>query len=92
MTTGSSFKVTSALFFNFPPSSVLGQQLPAHQDPGRLLLLRLGAARAEPRPRQELRRDGTGHDRRDLVSRRREGYSAFSGMAHFERVKNHLSK
>ena len=79
--------------FHSPISLPLGQQLPAHQDPWGLLLLRLGPARAQPRPRQELRRDGPGHDRRHLVSRRgsmdgrkeRWGISALGGMAPFSK-------
>ncbi len=42
--------------------------MPAHQDLGRLLLLRLRAAGPLRRPRQEHRGDGTGHDRRHIVS------------------------
>ena len=42
--------------------------MPAHQDLGRLLLLRLRAAGPLRRPRQEHGGDGPGHDRRHLVS------------------------
>ena len=46
-----------------------GESLPAHQDPGRLLLLRVRAPRPHLRPRQERSRDGARHDRRHRVSR-----------------------
>lgn len=39
-----------------------------HQTAGRLLLLRQWSARAPARPRQLLRPDGLGHDRRHHVS------------------------
>lgn len=45
-----------------------GEPLPAHQDPGRLLLLRVGAAGGARGPRTLLRGDGRRHDRGHLVS------------------------
>lgn len=50
---------------------VPGQQVPAYQDLGRLLLLRERAAGPVRGPRKEHRRDGAGHDRRDIVSAER---------------------
>jgi hypothetical protein len=47
----------------------LGQPLLADQDPGRLLLLRVWTSGSLHRPRQELRRDGPGHDRRHMVGK-----------------------
>lgn len=45
-----------------------GKPLSADQDPGRLLLLCVRAARGQGRPRPLLRGDGAGHDRGHLVS------------------------
>ena len=45
-----------------------GEPLPPHQDPGRLLLLRVGPHSAQDRPRPLLRGDGPGHDRHHHVS------------------------
>lgn len=45
-----------------------GEPLPEDQDPGRLLLLRVRAARGQSRPRPLLRGDGAGHDRGHFVS------------------------
>lgn len=49
-------------------SFLTGEPLSADQDPGRLLLLRVWAARGEGWPRPLLCGDGGGHDRGHLVS------------------------
>lgn len=61
-----------------------GEPLPPHQDPGRLLLLRVGPHSAQDRPRPLLRGDGPGHDRHHHVSA--GGGALWAGPARLCRV------